>query len=212
MRCAFVEDEIPQPGISSENSADPSMERNEENLSMAESRNLLVQNTVDALIRILDRNISDADRSSCCDDGASVEEWPFKKEIGYLYEFIAHYVACARANISKRVLGQILEYLTSEDFPSSASEHSVISKRREKQVLSLVKTVPETDWDASYVLQLCEKSRFNQVHLLLLMLLQRLVYRITDLVWISRLTLSNIVNLGLCPNSYNEASVSCCFG
>ncbi|EXC13672.1 Vacuolar protein sorting-associated protein 8-like protein [Morus notabilis] len=163
LRCAFVEDEIPQPGFLSENSADPSMEAKEENLSMAESRNFLVQNTVDALVRILDRNFSDADRSSCGDDGASVEEWPFKKEIGHLYEFIAHYVACGRANISKRVLGQILEYLTSEDFPSSASEHSVISKRREKQVLSLVKAVPETYWDASYVLQLCEKSRFNQV-------------------------------------------------
>lgn len=172
LRCAFVEDEIPQPEFSS---SDAAMEVKEENLSIAESQKLLVQNTVYALICMLDKKILDGDRSSFGDDKGSVEDWPSKKEKGYLFEFIAHYVASGRANVSKRVLSQILEYLTSEDYPSSASEHNIISKRREKQVLALLKAVPDTDWDASYVLELCEKSRFYQVHICSS---QRLVSRI----------------------------------
>lgn len=169
LRCAFVQDEIPQPELSSHNSADASMDKKVDNILM-ESRNSLVQNTVDALIRILDKDVSQPDRSSSGNDEGSVEEWPSLKEIGHLFEFIAHYVACARAKVSKRVLSQILEYLTSDNFQSSASALSIISKRREKQVLGLLKVVPETDWDASNVLHLCEKSRFYQVHLLFLRL------------------------------------------
>ncbi|PON75529.1 Guanine nucleotide-binding protein, beta subunit [Parasponia andersonii] len=162
LRCAFVEDEIPQAGLSSHNLADTGMEMNEENISM-ESQKLMVQNTVDALIRILGKDMSQVDRSSSGGDEGSVKEWPSMKEIGHLFEFIAHYVACGSAKVSKRVLSQILEYLTSEDFQSSASAHSIISKRREKQVLSLLKVVPQTDWDSSNVFHLCEKAHFYQV-------------------------------------------------
>ncbi|XP_015888913.3 uncharacterized protein LOC107423794 [Ziziphus jujuba] len=159
LRCAFKELEIPQP----ENSTHD-VEVKEGYNSMTHSQKLLVQNTVDALIQIIDKDISQADRISTSDDRGSVEKWPSKTEIGHLFEFIAYYVACGKANISKSVLGQILEYLTTENnFPPNDSVHIMTSKEREKQVLALLEEVPETDWDASHVLHLCEKAGFYQV-------------------------------------------------
>lgn len=161
LRCAFKELEIPQP----ENSTHD-VEVKEGYNSMTHSQKLLVQNTVDALIQIIDKDISQADRISTSDDRGSVEKWPSKTEIGHLFEFIAYYVACGKANISKSVLGQILEYLTTENnFPPNDSVHIMTSKEREKQVLALLEEVPETDWDASHVLHLCEKAGFYQVSL-----------------------------------------------
>ncbi|KAF3439788.1 hypothetical protein FNV43_RR18066 [Rhamnella rubrinervis] len=156
LRCAFIES---QSEFSSHD-----MEVKEEDNSRAQSQKLLVQNTVDALILFLDRDISQADRSSSSDASGSVGNWPSKKEIGHLFEFIAYYVACGRAKVSKSVLSQILEYLITENnFPPSASAYTITSKRREKQVLALLEVVPETDWDASHVLHLCEKAGFFQV-------------------------------------------------
>jgi AMMECR1 domain-containing protein len=77
-----------------------------------------------------------------------------------------------RADVSKSVLSQILEYLTSQNtFSPSVATHHIISKRREKQVLALLEVVPETDWNDSHVLDLCEKAQFYQVclHILLMM-------------------------------------------
>ena len=105
LRFAFVEDDIPRPELSSHNSADARMDMRKENIRM-ESQNLLVQHTVDALIRILDKDNSQADRSSV-DDKGSMEEWSSMKEIGNLFEFIAHNVSCGRSKISKRVICQI---------------------------------------------------------------------------------------------------------
>ncbi|KAF4366492.1 hypothetical protein F8388_003730 [Cannabis sativa] len=161
LRCAFEEDKIPQPELSPHNMADTGMNTKEDNI-LTESQNLLIQRTIDVLIPFLEKGISQADRTSGDDEG-SAEEWPSAKEICHLFEFIAHYVACGRAKVSKRVLDQILEYLTLENLQSSASSHSRISKQRERQVLALLKVVPETDWDASSVLQLCEKACFHQV-------------------------------------------------
>ncbi|KAL4620189.1 hypothetical protein ACB092_06G135400 [Castanea dentata] len=103
-------------------------------------------------------------RSDSEDVSGLVEQWPSKKDIGHMFEFIACYVACERANVSKSVLSQILEYLTSQNnFPTSVSSHHITSTRREKQVLALLEVVPEIDWNASYVLGLCEKAQFYQV-------------------------------------------------
>ncbi|XP_008229220.1 PREDICTED: vacuolar protein sorting-associated protein 8 homolog [Prunus mume] len=164
LRCAFIEDEISKPNVSSHDSADANMELPDGNNSMAQSQNSMVQNTVDTLIHIVSKGISQTDGSPSNDETASTVEWPSKKDIGHLFEFIAYYVACGRANVSRHVLSQILEYLTSENnFPSWVSGDTITSKNREKQVLGLLEVVPETDWDSSYVLQLCEKARFYQV-------------------------------------------------
>ncbi|RVW37739.1 Vacuolar protein sorting-associated protein 8-like [Vitis vinifera] len=163
LRYAFVEDEITKPDVSLHDSTDANMEAGKEIDLMGEIQNLLVQNTVNALIHILD--ISQKNRSSGSSDIGSLELWPSKKDMGHLFEFVAYYVACKRANVSKTVLSQILEYLTSENkLPQSSSKESVGTlKRREKQVLALLEVVPEKDWDASYVLHLCEKAEFYQV-------------------------------------------------
>ncbi|CAB4270334.1 unnamed protein product [Prunus armeniaca] len=94
---------------------------------------------VDTLIHIIIKGISPIDGSPGNDDTASIADWPSKKDIGHLFEFTAYYVACGRANVSKHVLSQILEYLTSKNnFPSWVAGDSITPKRREKQVLGLL--------------------------------------------------------------------------
>nr|POE52599.1 isoform 3 of vacuolar protein sorting-associated protein 8 like [Quercus suber] len=162
LRCAFVEDEIPKPKLSLHDSADKNMEPKIENDNGCQ--NILVQDTVNSLICILNRDISQTERSDSEDVSGLVEEWPSKKDIGHMFEFIAYYVACERANVSRSVLSQILEYLTSQNnFPTSVSSHHITSTGREKQVLALLEVVPEIDWNASSVLGLCEKAQFYQV-------------------------------------------------
>uniref|UniRef100_A0A7N2MV20 Vacuolar protein sorting-associated protein 8 central domain-containing protein n=1 Tax=Quercus lobata TaxID=97700 RepID=A0A7N2MV20_QUELO len=162
LRCAFVEDEIPKPKLSSHDSADKNTEPKIENDNGCQ--NILVQDTVSSLICILNRDISQTERSDSEDVSGLVEEWPSKKDIGHMFEFIAYYVACGSANVSRSVLSQILEYLTSQNnFPTSVSSHHITSTRREKQVLALLEVVPEIDRNASSVLGLCEKAQFYQV-------------------------------------------------
>ncbi|KAM3016981.1 hypothetical protein FF2_000930 [Malus domestica] len=162
LRCAFIEDEISKPDLSSHDSANANMELQDGNNLMAQNQNSMVQKTIDTLIHIISKESSQTDGSP--DDTGSVAQWPSKKDIDHLFEFISYYVACRRATVSKSILSQILEYLTSDvKFPPCVFRDSTTSKRREKQVLGLLEIVPETDWDSSYVLQLCEEARFYQV-------------------------------------------------
>ncbi|KAJ7963418.1 vacuolar protein sorting-associated protein 8-like [Quillaja saponaria] len=164
LRSAFVEDEIPNPSSSSHDSGNEDMGENKDNNNSTGTQNLLVQNTVDALIHILDKGISRTDITASVDDAGLVKDWPSKKDIGHLFEFIAYYVALQRANVSNNILRQMLEFLTSEDnVTPSVSVHGSAPKRREKQVLALLEVLPEADWQASYVLDLCEKAHFYQV-------------------------------------------------
>lgn len=172
LRCAFVEDNILKPVSLDHDLADANMEAEKENDSMAERKKKLVQQTIVALVNILDMDILPTEKSAGDDDVHLGDVWPSKKDIGHLFEFIAFYVACQRACVSKSVLSRILEYLTSENIiPSSAFMHNIeASKGREKQVLSLLEVIPETDWNATYVLELCEKVHFHQVHFVALSL------------------------------------------
>lgn len=167
LKCAFIEDKSPKPDSSFSESGNANVEARKENDLMAESDTILVQKTVDALVHVLDKNVSRTDGLPSNDDTESIDAWPSKKDMGYLFEFIAYYVACGRAKISKIVLNQILEYLTLENnIPQSVSTISTeTSKRREMQLLALLEVVPESDWDQSYVLQLCENAHFCQVSL-----------------------------------------------
>ncbi|XP_031251024.1 vacuolar protein sorting-associated protein 8 homolog [Pistacia vera] len=165
LRCAFKEDATPLSDIASHDSADANMEADKEQNSMDKCQNMLVQNTVNALVHVLDNVISQINGPAGNDDSGSVETWPSQKDIGHLFEFIAYYVACGKANVSKSVLSQILHYLTSEKNASPSNPtHSVeTSRKREKQLLALLEVVPETDWNASDVLHLCESAQFHQV-------------------------------------------------
>ncbi|OMO64188.1 hypothetical protein CCACVL1_21961 [Corchorus capsularis] len=165
LKCAFIENKSPDPDTSFSESNDANVEAKKETGLMAESEAMLVQNTIDALAGILDKNVSRSDGLASNDDAESLEAWPSKKDMGYLFEFIAYYVSCGRAKVSKSVLNQIFEYLTSENNnPQSVYTGATeTSKRREKQFLEILDVVPESDWDQSYVLQLCENARFYQV-------------------------------------------------
>lgn len=164
LRCAFLEDEISNACSSSLDSANKLIaEAKKENDNVTETQNALVQNTVDALIQIIDLNIVPSDTTSSSGDDGLIKEWP-SKDIGYLFEFIAYYVALQRAKISKGVLCQILEYLTSDShFSTNVSVHGSTPKNREKQVLALLEVLPQSDWDASFVLDLCERAKYHQV-------------------------------------------------
>ncbi|GAV85231.1 Clathrin domain-containing protein [Cephalotus follicularis] len=139
------------------------MEANKESNIMAGKQDVLIQNTIRSLVRIVDRDISHTDGPASGDDSVSVLAWPSKKEIGNLFDFIAHYVSCGRANISKSVLNQIFEYLTLIDNAPQAVSSTETLKRREKQLLALLEVVPETDWNESFVLHQCENAHFYQV-------------------------------------------------
>ncbi|XP_071937451.1 uncharacterized protein [Coffea arabica] len=129
-----------------------------------ESQNL-VQKLVDVLSLILEASYFQRGCSTSSDDGSSLETWPSKKDAGHIIEFVTYYVACERAKVSRDILSQILEYLTSEiSFSPSVSRQNIeIHKRREKQLLTLLEVVPDTEWDAPYLLHLCERCQFHQV-------------------------------------------------
>ncbi|CAN1309531.1 Vacuolar protein sorting-associated protein 8 homolog [Linum perenne] len=165
LRCAFVDDDSPKPDILSDNNSEVQKKHLDKQDDVDETQNLLVQNTVDALAQIIETETLRADSAAKTSDDGLTEAWPSKRDIGYVFEFIAQYVASAKAHVSKRVLSKILEYLTSQnDFSLSIPAHeSEISKGREKRVLALLEVVPDTDWNSSYVLTLCENAHFYQV-------------------------------------------------
>lgn len=156
LKHAFVEEECKLTDVSSENLVNSSIERGANyNYESVENQKVIVQNSVNVLISILDLD-SDAIRYFTVDDNTEV--WPSKKDLGHLFEFIAFLVACYGATISGRVLKHILEYLTSH-IPGERSA----SVEEEKQVVSLLMAVPQTEWDSSYVLHLCAAAHFYQV-------------------------------------------------
>ncbi|OIW02356.1 hypothetical protein TanjilG_08503 [Lupinus angustifolius] len=164
LKCAFVVDEISNALTSSLSTDDSSIEDAKiETDNVTETQNTLVQSTVDALIQIIDMNVVTTDTTSSSGDDGLLKEWP-SKDIVYLFEFISYYVALQRAKVSKGVLCQILKYLTTDSyFTTNVSSHSSTPKNREKQVLALLEVLPESEWDTSYVLELCERAQFHQV-------------------------------------------------
>lgn len=164
LKIAFVEDEDSLLDKSLLDISDATVDNPKDNSSISHDQNFLVQKTVDALVIVLDIDISQSVRSAGKDDTVAVV-WPSKTDIGHLIEFVASYVASKRANVSKSVLSQILEYLTSENYLAlnDSLQKSESKKRRERKVLALLNAVPQTEWNASYVLHLCEQAQFHQV-------------------------------------------------
>lgn len=157
--CAFDGDGISKSSYLSENLTNTDMvELND----LVRRNEKLIQEVVDFFSVIVGISYSRSGCSTIYDDDCSDEAWPSIKDTWCIFEFIAHYVACQRAKVSRDILIQILEYLTSEI--STVPAHTIeSSKRRERQLLSLLEVVPETDWDAPHLLNLCEKSQFHQV-------------------------------------------------
>ncbi|KAF9600812.1 hypothetical protein IFM89_012551 [Coptis chinensis] len=158
LKFAFLEED----SVSGHRLTDANLEDDNESGNNIEDFNLMVQNTVNTLITLLDTGLSGDDGTSDTSELEFKEIWSSKKDIGHLLEFIAYFVAHEKATITKKMLNLILKYLTSENSLFS-SQKIDSSKRREKQMLTLLRVVPETDWNSSYVLHLCEKVHFYQV-------------------------------------------------
>lgn len=164
LRLAFLDDGSPVLYFSTNYSG---MKYEQEYATLIGSNKPLAQHTIDALVKIIEVDVSEAAENITVDDGiGSVEAWPSEKDIRNLYEFIADHVARRKANVPSSILIQILEYLTLEsNFSTSNPEHVVKTlKQREKKVLALLEVVPENEWNSTYVLELCEKASFHQVY------------------------------------------------
>lgn len=156
LKLAFADIELRKP--------DPPEESIKINMQSAKSEKL-VQKAVDILASVLDTGEFRSDSPVCSTDIKLAEVWPSEKDVGYMYDFIAYYVAYGQATVSKDVLSEILQYLTSEVSSSDTQSDKTadIFRRREKQLLSLIRVVPETQWDASHLLHLSERVQFHQV-------------------------------------------------
>lgn len=163
LKLAFVETEVPGAEVSSPGGGD-ARETKGEDRTTSNFQNVLLQRTVDVLVDLIGES-SPSNEPNVEDEAKSLEVWPTKKHIGYLFEFIAYYVVHQRCMVSRMVICQVLEYFASENFvPTDLSKNKIeILKKREKQVVSLLEVVPRDEWDASYVLHLCEKAHFFQV-------------------------------------------------
>lgn len=157
LKLAFVDVELSPSGQPSEEATDINME--------SDDSDKLVQRVVDILAGILDAGYFMSDSPVCSTETNSVEVWPSKEDVGHMYDFIAYYVAYGKATVSKDILSQIIQYLTSEaNISDTLSEKMTgIFRRREKQLLSLIQVVPETQWDAPYLLHLSEQAQFHKV-------------------------------------------------
>lgn len=120
----------------------------------------LIQKIVDVLALVLKTakaiNIRDIQ---------SAISWPSKDDTDHILDFIAHFVACGKAKVSKELLSQIFEYLTLEPniLPNVERKIENSFQKREKEVLALLEVVPETDVNFRYLLDMCEKAHFYQV-------------------------------------------------
>ncbi|KAL0413068.1 UNVERIFIED_CONTAM: Vacuolar protein sorting-associated protein 8 [Sesamum radiatum] len=156
LKCAFTDVELPKSTHSFQESTNF-------NVESVESQKL-VQKVVDILSDILDASYFQAGSPICNNDVDLVELWPSKKDVAHMFDFIAYYIAHEQAKVPRDILSQILEYLTSEINLSDMSGTTIeVFKRRQRQLLSLLQVVPETDWDAPYLLYLSEKAQFHQV-------------------------------------------------
>ncbi|CAH9089153.1 unnamed protein product [Cuscuta epithymum] len=123
----------------------------------------LLQELVNVLAALLDAFSLQSGYSCSNSDGRPISIWPSKREADHILDFIAYYVSCKKAKISKGTLSQLFEYLTSETGSSiSAYENNEVLKRRQKKLVSLLEVLPEHEWDAPYLLHLCERVQFHQ--------------------------------------------------
>ncbi|XP_047318127.1 vacuolar protein sorting-associated protein 8 homolog [Impatiens glandulifera] len=160
LRCAFVEEGIQELDHLSHGLANMNIDSNKENHA-SWRQDALVQETVDAVIHILDmKNLPKDEPTGSSELGI----WPSVKDRSYMLEFVAYYVSCEKATISTRILSEILQSFTTEISISSGTQTKDVetSQKKEKQVLALLEVVPEADWNALYVLDLCEKAEFYQ--------------------------------------------------
>ncbi|KAH9322060.1 hypothetical protein KI387_016699, partial [Taxus chinensis] len=138
----------------------------------------LVQTLINALTEILQMNFSGTLRlpnAERLNSKGYDKVWPSRKDTGSLLEFIACFVACRHATVSRGMLTHIIEYLASKSDIATRDtldgcNGDNISRGREKLMIALLKGVPESEWDSAYTLELAQKAQFYQVSSLIYML------------------------------------------
>lgn len=157
LSCAFEEHEVPD----SKDLIHSHLGSTEIDNRVVETQSL-VQELVDVLSPIIDMSCSKGGFSSTSNDVSSADSWPSRRDVALVFDFMAYYVSCQRAMVPQDVLRKMLEYLTSDYYPLPNGTFGT-PKEREKQLLKLLEVVPCADWDASNLLQMCEKAHFHQV-------------------------------------------------
>lgn len=162
------------------NPANLKTETTEVDILAIEGENL-VQKVVDVLAAILDMSYFQTGGSFNSKDERCTDIWPTKKDIEYILDFISFFITFEKATVSKDTLRQILEYLTlgNETYPNVSGRIVETFNRRQKQLTALLEVLPEEDWDAHYLLNLCEKGQLHQVLFLVNCFFSSLFYHVS---------------------------------
>lgn len=163
LRYAFVEGENESYSPAS-NPADSKTETTEVNISTIEGISL-VQKVVDVLAVILNLSYFQTGGTINNKDEICTDIWPTRKDTEYILDFITFLIASEKAKVSKDTLCQIFEYLTlgNETYTNVSGRIVETFNRKQKQLSALLEVLPEEDWDAHYLLNLCERAQLHQV-------------------------------------------------
>ncbi|XP_055810838.1 uncharacterized protein LOC129880699 isoform X2 [Solanum dulcamara] len=163
LRYAFVEGEN-ESYSPAWNPANSKTETTEVDISTIEGVNL-VQKVVDVLAVILNLSYFQTGGSFNNKDERFTDIWPTRKDTEYILDFISFLTASEKAKVSKDTLHQIFEYLTlgNETYPNVSGRIVETFNRKQKQLTALLEVLPEEDWDAHYLLNLCERAQLHQV-------------------------------------------------
>ncbi|XP_060213188.1 uncharacterized protein LOC132640575 [Lycium barbarum] len=139
-------------------------ETTEVDISTIEGGNL-VQKVVDVLAVILNLSYFQTGGSFNNKDEGCTDIWPTRKDTEYILDFISFFIASEKAKVSKDTLHQIFQYLTlgNESYPNVSGRIVETFNRKQKQLTALLEVLPEEDWDAHYLLNLCERAQQHQV-------------------------------------------------
>ncbi|KAM3247330.1 vacuolar protein sorting-associated protein 8 [Capsicum annuum] len=159
LRYAFVEDENERYNPLW-NPVNSKTETTEVDISTIEGANL-VQKVVDVLAVILNLSYFQTGGSFNSKDERCTDIWPTSKDTENVLDFISFLIASEKAKVSKDTLSQIFEYLTLGFNDSGLIVETF--KRKQKQLTALIEVLPEEDWDAHYLLNLCERGQLHQV-------------------------------------------------
>lgn len=163
LRYAFVEGEN-ESYSPAWNPANLETETTEVDISTIEGANL-VQKVVDVLAVILNLSYFQTGGSFNNKEERCTDIWPTRKDTEYILDFISFLIASEKAKVSKDTLRQIFEYLAlgNETYPNVSGLIVETFNRKQKQLTALLEVLPEEDWDAHYLLNLCERGQLHQV-------------------------------------------------
>ncbi|XP_073012447.1 uncharacterized protein [Typha latifolia] len=159
LKCALMEEGREPLDNSTNNAIVPPIDNGQDDFGRLEDHNIMVQKISNKLIDVLGLE-NELIRSIVLDGDMQV--WPSEKDLSHLLEFITFLVSFKQATISQRVLKHVFEYLTSPIVGLCTPNLNAVASQKEKQVLTLLRAIPQTKWNSDDMLHLCEKAQFHQ--------------------------------------------------